>query len=87
MLTWLVTLPIKVYQYFISPFLPAQCRFYPSCSTYSLEAVQQHGALRGGVLGARRLLKCHPWHKGGWDPVPESIGKATYKRKRISPCQ
>ncbi|WP_049311423.1 membrane protein insertion efficiency factor YidD, partial [Pseudomonas aeruginosa] len=62
---------IRFYQYAISPLIGPRCRFYPSCSHYTLEAIRVHGALRGGYLGARRLLRCHPWHPGGYDPVPE----------------
>ena len=61
---------IRVYQRFISPFLPPSCRFYPSCSAYAVEALTVHGALRGSWLALRRLLRCGPWHPGGLDPVP-----------------
>ena len=61
---------IRTYQLTISPLLGPRCRFYPSCSQYTLEAVQSHGVVRGLYLGARRLLRCHPWHPGGFDPVP-----------------
>lgn len=60
---------IKVYQLLASPF-PSPCRFAPTCSTYTLEAVRRYGALKGGWLGMRRILKCHPFHAGGYDPVP-----------------
>ena len=69
-LTWLSILLIRLYQLVISPGLPSSCRFAPSCSAYTLEAVQRHGALWGIWLGARRLVRCHPWHPGGYDPVP-----------------
>ena len=62
---------IQIYRYGISPVLPASCRFSPSCSAYALEAVRHHGALRGGWLALRRLLRCHPWGECGHDPVPE----------------
>ncbi|NME98884.1 membrane protein insertion efficiency factor YidD [Aneurinibacillus aneurinilyticus] len=62
---------IRFYQRFISPLLPPSCRFYPSCSHYGLEAIQRFGALKGGWLTVKRLLKCHPFHPGGIDPVPE----------------
>ena len=65
---------IKFYKYFISPLLGSNCRFYPSCSSYSLEALQRHGAIIGGYLTLKRLLKCHPFHQGGIDPVPEKFG-------------
>nr|VFK42669.1 MAG: putative membrane protein insertion efficiency factor [Candidatus Kentron sp. TC] len=61
---------IRLYQYAVSPFLPPSCRFYPSCSAYALEAVERYGCVRGLWLGARRILRCHPWHPGGFDPVP-----------------
>lgn len=61
---------IRGYQRFISPALPASCRFSPSCSQYSLEAIERYGVVRGGWLGARRLVRCHPFNPGGFDPVP-----------------
>ena len=66
----IVVLPVRFYQYCISPLLPAACRFYPSCSNYVLQAVMRHGIVRGGWLGLRRLAGCHPWSPGGYDPVP-----------------
>jgi len=69
-LTWLLIALVRFYQKFISPGLPPSCRFAPSCSQYTLEALQRHGALKGAWLGARRLVRCHPWHPGGYDPVP-----------------
>jgi putative membrane protein insertion efficiency factor len=66
---------IKFYKYFISPLLGSNCRFYPSCSSYSLEALQRHGFIIGSYLTFKRLLKCHPFHEGGIDPVPEKFGK------------
>jgi len=66
---------IKFYKYFISPLLPPRCRFYPSCSSYGLEAIQRHGAAKGSYLTIKRLLKCHPFHEGGIDPVPDKLGK------------
>ena len=61
---------ITVYQYVVRPLLGAHCRFYPSCSEYAREAIARHGAARGTVLAARRIGRCHPWHGGGYDPVP-----------------
>jgi uncharacterized protein len=62
---------IRFYQFAISPIKPPSCRFYPTCSHYGLEAVQRFGALKGGWLTLKRILKCHPFHPGGVDPVPE----------------
>ncbi|MDI6632093.1 MAG: membrane protein insertion efficiency factor YidD [Bacillota bacterium] len=65
-----VLLLIKVYRGAISPYLLPRCRFYPSCSQYSLEAVTRYGVFKGGILAVRRILRCHPFHPGGYDPVP-----------------
>jgi uncharacterized protein len=69
---WLPVALLRVYQRFISPIIPPSCRFYPSCSAYAIEALQAHGLLRGSWLTVRRLLRCAPWHPGGYDPVPPS---------------
>lgn len=61
---------IRAYQYLLSPWLGSRCRFTPSCSQYLLEALERHGVVRGLLLGVRRLARCHPWHPGGFDPVP-----------------
>ena len=61
---------VVAYRRWISPAMPARCRFYPSCSAYALEAVTRHGAVRGTALALWRLLRCHPFHPGGYDPVP-----------------
>ena len=61
---------IRAYRWVVSPMLPSACRFHPSCSSYAEEALQRHGALRGGWLTARRVCRCGPWHAGGYDPVP-----------------
>lgn len=65
-----LALLIRGYQRFISPALPPACRFTPSCSQYGLEAVRRHGAVVGGWMALKRIAKCHPWHPGGYDPVP-----------------
>lgn len=65
---------IRLYQLVISPLLPAACRFYPSCSNYALSAVVEHGVLGGTRLALARLARCHPWHPGGVDFVPERKG-------------
>lgn len=70
LLTRLAQAPIHVYRLALSPLLGPRCRFYPSCSAYALEAIERHGALRGLALALRRLARCHPWHPGGYDPVP-----------------
>ncbi|EPD54043.1 hypothetical protein HMPREF1210_00028 [Paenisporosarcina sp. HGH0030] len=61
----------RFYQKFISPMTPPSCRFYPTCSHYGVEAVEKHGAIKGTYLAISRILRCHPFHEGGYDPVPE----------------
>jgi hypothetical protein len=63
---------VRTYQFTLRPFIGAQCRFEPSCSCYAIEALRRHGAARGSLLAARRVLRCNPWTPGGDDPVPES---------------
>jgi len=70
-----LVLMIEAYRRYISPLKPRTCRFYPSCSTYALEAVQRYGAVKGGRLAVRRLLRCHPLNPGGYDPVPGGEGE------------
>jgi putative membrane protein insertion efficiency factor len=65
-------LPLRLYRAAVSPLLGARCRFHPSCSAYAVEAVLSHGVLRGATLAFRRLLRCHPRHLGGYDPVPRA---------------
>ncbi|MCM3189449.1 membrane protein insertion efficiency factor YidD [Bacillus subtilis] len=71
----LAILFIRLYQKAISPLFPPTCRFYPTCSHYGVEAVQRFGLIKGGWLLTKRLLKCHPFHPGGFDPVPQKIDK------------
>lgn len=61
---------VRGYQVSISPLLPVSCRYFPSCSAYAVEALERHGALKGSWLAARRILRCHPFTPGGYDPVP-----------------
>ena len=70
MFAWIAIVPVRAYQWFISPLLPPSCRYEPTCSAYAVEALQRHGLIRGAYLTARRLLRCHPWGGCGYDPVP-----------------
>ncbi|PMQ01923.1 MAG: membrane protein insertion efficiency factor YidD [Dictyoglomus sp. NZ13-RE01] len=70
---------IKFYKNFISPFLPRSCRFYPTCSTYALIAIDRFGVVKGGFLAIKRILRCHPFNPGGYDPVPEEFTKINIK--------
>jgi len=62
---------VRAYQVAISPLLPASCRYHPTCSHYAIEALEKHGALRGGWLAVKRIARCHPFRAGGFDPVPD----------------
>ena len=78
------TLPIRLYARFLSPYTPATCRFQPTCSGYALEAIELHGVLRGTWLGARRILRCHPFSDPGPDPVPlSSFARRTPDASRL----
>ncbi|GMO47318.1 MAG: hypothetical protein Ta2B_29350 [Termitinemataceae bacterium] len=79
---------IKIYKAAISPYIPRCCRFYPSCSVYASQAVQQHGAFYGSVLAIIRLLRCQPFSRGGYDPVPEDvphIADFLHPRRQVKP--
>ncbi|MGQ9512255.1 membrane protein insertion efficiency factor YidD [Thermodesulfitimonas sp.] len=69
----LVVLLIRAYQVMLSPLIPPRCRFYPTCSQYALEAIERHGVLDGGLLALRRFGRCHPFGRGGYDPVPRNL--------------
>ena len=79
-----LTAAIRAYRYLISPMLGPTCRFYPSCSCYAEEALRQHGAARGTYLTVRRLMRCHPWNEGGYDPVPR-INNTTHNTVKPAP--
>lgn len=64
---------IRIYQVTLSTVMGKECRFYPSCSHYTSDAIRRYGALRGGWMGARRIFRCNPWNQGGYDPVPEDL--------------
>ena len=75
---------IRFYQCFISPLFPPSCRYVPSCSAYAYEAVEKFGVLKGSFLAGKRILRCHPFHPGGYDPVPETFSfVSSAKRKGI----
>ena len=72
---YIALLLIRFYQRCISPLFPAKCRFYPTCSAYAFTAIERFGFFRGGWLALKRILKCHPFHPGGVDPVPEKLDR------------
>jgi putative membrane protein insertion efficiency factor len=80
----LVRIMLRGYQRVVSPLLPHACRYVPTCSEYALEAVERHGALRGGLLAAWRLLRCHPFAGHGYDPVPDSWKREALKGRGFS---
>jgi putative membrane protein insertion efficiency factor len=83
---WALMLPVLLYRLLLRPFLPRACRFHPTCSDYALAALRGHGALRGGWLAARRLMRCHPFTEPGFDPVPESKtppASSTHRRGHV----
>jgi len=70
-LAWWIVGAVRLYQRIVSPFLGANCRYLPTCSEYTSHALQSHGLLRGGWMALRRVGRCHPFHEGGYDPVPQ----------------
>lgn len=70
MLKWVLLRSIQMYKRFLSPMLPSACRFTPTCSTYTYEAIEEYGPIKGTWMGARRIMRCHPLNAGGYDPVP-----------------
>lgn len=82
MLKRLLVLCIRGYQLLLSPFLGSNCRFSPSCSHYAIDALTSHGVLRGSWLSVKRIARCHPWHPGGYDPVPEPGKKGSSSIER-----
>ena len=72
-ITYILVSSIKSYQILISPILGQNCRYLPTCSEYSIQSIKQHGAITGIILSLKRILKCHPWGKHGYDPVPKNL--------------
>jgi len=81
---WILLKLIRFYQLFISPALPPSCIYEPSCSKYTYQAIAKHGALKGTYLGIRRILRCHPWAQGGYDPVPDEV---IFAFRPVSPAE
>jgi putative membrane protein insertion efficiency factor len=77
---------VRAYQRWISPIRPPACRFTPTCSAYAVEAVERFGVARGGWLATRRLLRCGPWHPGGHDPVPTTVGHSGHRHRPGAPA-
>ena len=78
----IIILLISFYQKYISPLKPATCRFYPTCSEYAAQALKKYGPLKGLWLSLRRMLRCHPFNPGGYDPLPDSSGVCAHKKNK-----
>jgi len=78
---WVLLVPVYIYKYAISPFTPASCRHYPTCSEYALQAVKIHGPFKGIWLTTKRISRCHPWGTSGYDPVPPKNGASELKHE------
>lgn len=74
---------IKIYQIFISPYFPSSCRYQPTCSQYAVEALKRFGFFKGSWLSIKRISRCHPWHEGGYDPVPEKEPRIKTKTLKL----
>nr|WP_099975341.1 MULTISPECIES: membrane protein insertion efficiency factor YidD [Lactobacillaceae] len=72
-MSYIYLYPVRFYQKFISPILPPSCRYYPTCSNYFIDAVKKHGIILGSIMGIARILRCHPFIRGGVDPVPDNF--------------
>jgi putative membrane protein insertion efficiency factor len=83
----LLSLPVRAYRLILSPWVGMHCRYQPTCSAYALEALERHGALRGGWLALRRIGRCHPWGASGHDPVPERDQSSRSKKMMTSPMR
>ena len=81
-LVGILIIPVKLYQWLISPMLPRTCRYHPTCSAYAIEALKVHGPLKGLFLGTKRILSCHPWGGEGYDPVPPK-GTPLFRFKKL----
>ncbi|WP_156688675.1 membrane protein insertion efficiency factor YidD [Mycobacterium sp. Marseille-P9652] len=81
-----VVFVINLYRHMVSPLRPPTCRFIPTCSHYAVDALTEHGLVRGGWLAVARLAKCGPWHPGGWDPVPERQDLDDTSDARVRPA-
>lgn len=80
----ILALPVRAYRFFLSPWLGSACRFEPTCSLYTLEALDRHGATAGSYLAVRRLMRCHPWCDGGLDPVPPIAASRPFLTKTLT---